>query len=325
MIPLARDYDTLIDPKAEIQAICRYLEATWDLESLKKTEGDLTQAPLESLVTSAFMHAHDTLKDAIDFGEAGKLVQEHQAAREEALEAMGGWGAEFPRRDGLHAAQWALYIGCIDASMDSTASVNIAYDKGIQSLLTLLSSTYAGHEQLYPKGYPEFTQNYREQQGMLDIDEPALEALFDGHEVPRVGSPQLPVRLALPHVAYDDLDQGRPPEEMLIRQIFAQGHKVREHNNLVALKQELNAWSQPERTFATELSAPDIDTPMLKRLWDEHVDDRSKAFVPLTEDEVDKKRAAQAEFDALPPEEQNRRRQASVKAILGRLTDLGPN
>lgn len=74
-----------------------------------------------------------------------------------------------------------------------------------------------------PKGYAEFTKDYKDYQGQEELDEKAILEAFDGCNDTGACSFSFPMRLSLPHTAYDDICQGRKPFETLVGAIFGYG------------------------------------------------------------------------------------------------------
>lgn len=74
-----------------------------------------------------------------------------------------------------------------------------------------------------PNGYAEARKNYKDYDGMDDIDEKALTEEFKGHSDGGVVSHNFPMRVSLPHVLYDDCGQGRKPLETLVGAILGYG------------------------------------------------------------------------------------------------------
>lgn len=321
MKPFDKAFTHRIQPETEILAICSFLQATWGVESLQRRVPDGKPNAIESLVSEVFMSGYEALPDAFNYLEAYGLLGNLHKNRKKTLSNLGGLGSEFPNGDGLKVAYRGLCEAVSEILMSGSTNSYVTYDKLIRRLLADLKSDYLGCEKLLPKGYEDFTRNYRDYAGMDTLDKGAQESLYEGHSISVKGAPELPVGLSLPHVAYDDLAQGRPPEELLISKIFAQGQKIREYNNTVTLKQELAHFADHESPFSASLIVPNAGQPMLYLLWQQHVSDSVKTFEPLTGEYIQAKLAAKAAFMAKPPVEQARQRRESVKRILNLLQE----
>jgi len=97
----------------------------------------------------------------------------------------------------------------------------INFDKEVKALTKFLSTGWEISAQ--PKGYAAYLKDYRDYQGMEDLDEEALLKSFEGHD--GAGTVSLPfvLQVSLPHVAYDDKNQGRRPLDVLIGAILSYG------------------------------------------------------------------------------------------------------
>jgi len=74
-----------------------------------------------------------------------------------------------------------------------------------------------------PKGYQKFRKNYEDFAGMTPENEKEATENFDGLDDATAGSFCFPIKMSLPHIAYDDVGQGRRPLRMLIAGIFSYG------------------------------------------------------------------------------------------------------
>jgi len=77
-----------------------------------------------------------------------------------------------------------------------------------------------------PKGYKEFLKNKEsDYEGMEELDEEKIMKSFKGFDDSSAGSNAFPIRMSLPHIAYDDTEQGRDPLTMLVSCILTYGMK----------------------------------------------------------------------------------------------------
>ena len=74
-----------------------------------------------------------------------------------------------------------------------------------------------------PKGYKEYLKDYQDFKGIENLDEAGLLKSFDGHGDGGTSSFPFPIRVSLPHVAYDDRGQGRGTVETLLGAVLAHG------------------------------------------------------------------------------------------------------
>jgi hypothetical protein len=74
-----------------------------------------------------------------------------------------------------------------------------------------------------PKGYDKYLKTYTDYAGMDELDEEALQKSFEGHgDAPTVSHPFV-TSVSLPHVAYDDTNQGRNPLRVMIAAVLTHG------------------------------------------------------------------------------------------------------
>jgi len=75
-----------------------------------------------------------------------------------------------------------------------------------------------------PKGYKEFlAKKESDFEGLEELDEKQLLKDFPGFDDSSAGSNAFPVKMSMPHIAYDDTQQGRDPLTMLVSNIFSYG------------------------------------------------------------------------------------------------------
>lgn len=99
---------------------------------------------------------------------------------------------------------------------------DVSFDKEVEALLKYLRDT-GWKISAKPTGYDEYRKTYQDFQGQEDLDEEALLKSFDGHDGAGTCSLPFPMRVSLPHVAYDDCCQGRKPLETLVGSILGYG------------------------------------------------------------------------------------------------------
>ena len=74
-----------------------------------------------------------------------------------------------------------------------------------------------------PKKYKEFLEDYEDYAGMEELNTKELEESFKGFIDSTAASFSFPVKTSLPHVAYDDTNQGRCPLRVLISACLSHG------------------------------------------------------------------------------------------------------
>jgi hypothetical protein len=94
------------------------------------------------------------------------------------------------------------------------------YSEHIEALLEYIKKYW--NIRAIPKGYKAFCDDYTDFKGQGE-DETALYEEFKGHGDGGTCSFGFPTRVSLPHVAYDDICQGRNPLNTLIGAVMAYG------------------------------------------------------------------------------------------------------
>ena len=105
------------------------------------------------------------------------------------------------------------------------------YEAQCLALLEHLALHWDGIDDIKPKGYAEFLKDYEDFQGIEEwgINErPKQEAVFNGFDNSTAGGFNFIGSTCLPHVAYDDTNQGRPPIMVLIGACVSYGMAIGE-------------------------------------------------------------------------------------------------
>ena len=118
------------------------------------------------------------------------------------------------------------------------------FSKDMKALISFVKARWEGLSRLKPKGYKEFCKDYEDYQGMedesLEDDVKKFKSFDDG----TASSFSFPIKVSLPHVAYDDICQGRKPFEVLLSAFMSHGHargKVfGKHDAINSLKSKLS-------------------------------------------------------------------------------------
>jgi flagellar basal body rod protein FlgB len=319
MKSLPKNGSEKIDVESEIKAVTDFLRATWDIEQLKECSSESNENALDSLVKSALLTGYNALPQSLMQGGLMSIIRDLKSDREDQLESMQGWGSEFPLHDGLMASYRLLAEACVflpDCYSDENLKI---LDSALSSLRKTASESFKGLSVIFPKGYEDFTPGYGQYDSMSESDIDAHASQFQGHDASTAGAGDLPFRLSLTQIAYDDHEQGRPPETVLLNVLFQQGLILRRHNNTVDLKQELSSFADNAQPFSLSLHTLRSNESMLNHVWS-HVDhDDVDGFEPMTEAKADDMRAKKAKWDALNPEEQTERRKSTMEAIVQRL------
>ena len=98
---------------------------------------------------------------------------------------------------------------------------NFDYSQHVDALIENIKKSW--NVSARPKGYNEFIKDYKDFKGQEELDETEMLKEFDGCDDSGARSFPFPIRISTPHVAYDDICQGRKPLETLIGAIFGYG------------------------------------------------------------------------------------------------------
>ena len=113
------------------------------------------------------------------------------------------------------------------------------YGKNVEALIKFIKEHWILRAR--PKGYDKFCEDYTDFAGMEELDEKKLMDSFEGHDAGGATSFPFPIRISLPHVAYDDICQGGKPLQTLIGSIFAYGMLYGQRYEQVYENSEMNS------------------------------------------------------------------------------------
>jgi hypothetical protein len=143
--------------------------------------------------------------------------------------------------------------------------MHFRFDKELEALLKYLEPTW--DIKALPKGYTEYKKNYKDYQGMEELDEKALLKSFEGHDSTGTLSGSFPLRVSMPHVAYDDVGQGRKPLETLLGAVLGHGIHIGERlaavNNMSDANRRLDYYDGAMLWFVLKDDSSDQHLGML--------------------------------------------------------------
>ena len=93
------------------------------------------------------------------------------------------------------------------------------HEEECRALANFIEEFWEGTGKLKPKGYAKLAENYTDFDGMYEWEEnekQAQEEKFNAYDDATAGSFNFVGKVSLPHVVYDDIDQGRNPLMTLI-------------------------------------------------------------------------------------------------------------
>jgi len=314
-----QSYHRKIDCGTEIDAVSDWLRSYWDTDGIGLSS-DSSEDPVRQLVSCVFNKAHEDSFAGIALLNVGIIIGEKANERRAFLRTLKEPESEHLHSDGL----MFLVDNMFFAQMNFSSAVNDKIAEGVitdivrqsQAGLKDVLKDIEGLKTLKPKDYDAFTQNYTEYKGMAGLDEDAINAEFAGHHFPGAISMPLPMSLSLPHIAYDDIEQGRSPLSCLLLGIYYQGFKTREHNNTCELVAEIDELGSMEQPFINRKLEPGPDQFQMNRFMEFKSESIDQSYEPMTEEIVRAKARKKAEYDALSDEEKSRRKAAAYEEIL---------
>lgn len=192
------------DPDEEIDAIVRHCQRTWD--------------------------GPDDLEPALRFAWARSLEATFPAFESHSLTdiAEAHMGSKFALSlllDGMALARLAQEIPDYDAS--------------VGALVREARKLFPDAPKARPLGWKSAAKNYEEFGGMAEFDSRAALREFGGMDSGGAACGGFHVRCALPHVLYDDKEQGRKPFETLLGAVYGHAYVLNERNNSLAVAQDM--------------------------------------------------------------------------------------
>lgn len=192
---------------------------------------------------------------------------------------------------------------------------NWYFENKTKPIVKGLIKQYPELSKIKPNGWNAFIKNYSDFDGQEEYDPEEDRNLFRGVNTESACAADLPGRLALPYVAYDDRCQGRKPSEVLIGSIYAQFIRIMEYKNSLGVCNALEALGLPNTdSLVFELNIK-TDNPLLKVIM-------ALASEPYTEDDYLESLAETAKFEALPEEERRRIKAERAEEISQMLSDM---
>ena len=129
-----------------------------------------------------------------------------------------------------------------------TASLNEVNDFSTiaESIYKYIKKTWKCN--VRPKGYKKFLVGYEDYDGMEELEYNKIEKDFKGFNDATAASPSFPIKIALPHTAYNATNQSRNPLRTLIAAILGHGMIIGEER---AKRKVSKSFERLERTLIT--------------------------------------------------------------------------
>jgi hypothetical protein len=304
----------------EISALLSFIEATWKTDGLVLAESK--NRPIEALLSAAFTAGYEANASAVLSEAVTRLTGKSLADRDQQLKASLSDDHPGVKFDGLHSflreIRFAHVLGAPFAKV-----INVDIEREIKRLLHDEFSDIKGIDSLRPKGYGDFTEGYKDYDGMESFDFDTNESAFTGHDYGNSAMGSLPTCSSLPYIAYDDIEQDRAPDLRLLGLVFYQGMSIRSYNNAVILGQELAQLSGAELSFINKAVVPGSEYPLINTVFKEAIKEHAENFEPLTEDRIEKIKVSRTEWQALEEKEKNRIMAKNYAAIISSLNKVG--
>jgi len=264
------NYNSPIDLTAEQTACMAYFKQYWDIsplgdEHFSAMVGDILRAA--HAMCGGFLHKYCGSDLRVISGSREDNIEKGLIHDSSVIGRFSKLGSEFAWYDCKVQLCREITLSCISTYVDRVMFTSPVYHLDVVELLVRrLRLRYPGVQSLRPFGYESFTTDYSDYQGQEELDIQAVRDEFKGHDVTTGRSFEFPVRLQLPHVAYDDICQGRSPDYVAVASFFTHFSDVIAHNNTVELMQEWQAidWTGPV-CFNDEFVVP--EDGWVSKLW----------------------------------------------------------
>lgn len=122
------------------------------------------------------------------------------------------------------------------------------YEKAVNLLSNQVKADLPTANKWRPKGWSKMAKNYKEYEGIKELSSEDLCKEFGGFYSGGAACGPFPVRISLPHVMYDDKEQGNKPLQVLIGSLLAQVMEITAHNNDVRTLKALDELEEHLRT-----------------------------------------------------------------------------
>lgn len=151
--------------------------------------------------------------------------------------------------------------------------LNEYFETKVQHLVKYIKKFW-NWKSLAPKGYKKYLSTYEDYQDMETCkDHEAFTGLLDSSAT---GLP-FPMACSIPHIAYDDTNQGRDPLTMLMMSCVSWGARLADEQNKRKNK------SKAENAINTQLRLVDLNNKRLKAKYPSISDEDLHEYVKLIE------------------------------------------
>lgn len=234
---------SLFDQEKEIQAIKNYISTTWD--GADKFDSD-------AFFNKVWDMSNELLKNKYDQYGFSELYDSLKEVQELPNILINGH---------MNSSELLMNFIISSSKLSDSLKKSNDFEKSVNSILSKTKSEFPEAKNMKPKDWIKFGKNYRDYQGMDELDTDSLKKLFNGIHSGTAGTSSFEVRTSLPHVMYDDKCQGRKPLEVLVGSIFCHSYVMNEKNNATKM---INEWKllvekleeQPVKELQFEFQEP---------------------------------------------------------------------
>ena len=260
-------FAALVDPEHELKAMTNYVVNNWD---------GFDKVNAEELFKQIWDTCLDKTKNVFDNYRFTDLVQQWDGERRD----YNNWKkagtpmskSEFDEKIYEDVVkQIPLEIMFKTSKLHSKYRDDWDYEKVANSITNQIKNDFPDSNKLKPKGWDKFKKNYSDYGGMSKFDSAKAKQEFGGMNS-GVGCHPFEVRVALPYVMYDDVNQSRKPLDVLVGAVLTHAYVMNERNNASLMLREMlklkAKYDQPEyyKEPVNEVNF-DFQVPLNKELF----------------------------------------------------------
>lgn len=257
-----------IDTDKELQAIIDYVTQNWD---------GFDTVDAKEFFSKVWQLSLEKTKNRFNEYAFTDLVEKWNSEREDYSKWQEA-GAKFKEKDlrtiliDDEIKQIPMKILMSTMQLHRYLRNNWDYEQNVNRIIAEIKEVFPDAKKLKPKGWSELAKNYSEYDGMEEFDDQKAKEEFKGTQFELASSYSFEIRIALPHVMYDDKEQGRKPLEVLVGAVLGHACCVSENNNATKMLKELvelkNEYSQPQyyKEAVTEFN-PEFKEPLNQAMF----------------------------------------------------------
>jgi hypothetical protein len=238
-------FSALVDPEHELKAMTNYVTNNWD---------GFDKVNAEELFKHIWETCLDKTKNVFDNYAFTDLVQLWDEERRD----YNNWknaGTSMSKKEFDEkiyedvVKQIPIEIMLKTTELHRTIRDDWDYEKVAKSITNQIKNHFPESDKLKPNGWDKFKKNYSDYAGMDKFDSAKAKQEFGGMHS-GIGCHPFEVRVALPYVMYDDINQSRKPLEVLVGAVLTHAYVMNERNNASLMLREMlklkAKYDQPE-------------------------------------------------------------------------------